>query len=225
MLAVPNTNRPLLAADFLWVLAFLLRLNPAYLFSTMFSLMRTFLLALMVTSQAYANDEDIKMSATATPEQVANIVAEAAKSGTPGFKETFGWGEFDAAPVDGGYRLQMRIDGMRTAAHTGAAKVSAIATIGDSSGGRLVHCSAEESKPRPGPLHLECEMRGAFHVEEAKPVGIRFGLGQIEQVEVTGVTAEVVTGGARSGLWAFGKLIPLLIGMLMLSYWFMFLRR
>lgn len=164
------------------------------------------------------------MEAEASAEQVAQMVREAAKPGTPAFKTTYGYGSFQASPGDG-YRTTFTVRGERTANHGGPAKALVIATAGDETGGRVLQCAAEEKRPRIGDLTLRCETNGAFHVEDSKEVVLRFGLGLVENMTVTGVAAEIATGGARSELWMFSKLIPLLIGLLMLGYWFFFLRR
>ncbi|MGE8318070.1 MAG: hypothetical protein ACN6O3_04935 [Comamonas sp.] len=177
-----------------------------------------------LVAAAWAAPSRPVMEADASPEQVAQMVQEAAKPGTPAFKTTFGYGSFQASPGEG-YRSSFTVRGERTAHHQGPAKVLLIATVGDESGGRVLQCSAEDKQPRIGDLSLRCEAGGAFHVEDSKEVVVRFGLGLAENLSVTAVAAEVATGGARSGMWLFSRLIPLLIGLLMLGYWFFFLRR
>lgn len=183
-----------------------------------------FFLGCGIAASLSANTPPPVMRAEATPAQVANMIQEAAKSGDDIFKASPGYVGFNTVPGKG-YRTIFTIRGERHASHSGAAKAMAIGTVGDESGGKVMFCIAEEKRPPIGPISLTCATSGAFHVETAKEVIVRFGLGSLENIDVTGVSIEVTTEGAHSGFWVFGKLIPALIGAAMLGYWFFVLRR
>lgn len=183
-----------------------------------------FFLGCGLTTRLHADTSPSVMRAEATPAQVAAMIQEASTSGDAIFKAAPGQGSLKAEPGKG-YRTLFTVRGERLASHLGAAKVLAIGTIGDEGGGKVIFCNAEKKRPPIGPISLTCTVDGAFHVETAKEVVIRFGLGSLENISVTGMGVEVTTEGARSELWVFSKLIPALIGLAMLGYWFFVLRR
>ena len=201
-------------------------MKPPFFQSHFFQhLAATFVIAISTLTPACAKETAPLLTIEATEPQIQKMLSEAAQEGAPIFKATPAHGVLQASPTDGGYRLSTTVSGERNAQHTGPATAHITALVGDSSGGTHTSCTAENDKPANGPLTLSCEMQGAFHVENAKPVVIQFGLGKLQGMQVTAVRITVHTGGARSGVWTFSQLIPLLLGAIMLGYWFFFIRR
>jgi hypothetical protein len=111
-------------------------------------------------------------------------------------------------------------------AQAGPVDATIVATLGDSSGGRVLACRTPGSKQVPaGAARVECES-APFRVEQDKTFILQTGLSRAQGFDPTRLTATVASVPVQVG-WGgwFTAMIYAMVGAVMLVVWYIFFKR